>query len=481
MRVLTVLLYDLLNATRISEIRYDRANRMRRLLICIGVFLFCLLILGVVYFEVRLVMEHTGVDMDLPVRICILAFSVISALFTVRGILYTSANLTRIGALPFSDLEVLFVRCLEALFQNVLFVLMLCICLSFAIFTAAEERLTFVCTCMLLPPSAFRIIHALFLLRQKNTIIPKQKKAGIAVILAVALAAAYIMLQLHISSALLIAAWAAVVISGIFMLHITHGCFYDIVAQNQPAEKEYSLNTADQTQEQALYAKELRMYLGDKLYMVNSSFGAFVLLAAAVCLAALPLDSLFPETAGIIYQCLPMLFALIISTCCTTYCSFSLEGKTRWIYQSAPVSAMQVTISKIAVNLTISVPAVLIAACICSVRSLRSDLIIFLMSFIIPFLSAVIVSAFGCLIDMLLCNTEWENAQVLMKQTKNYPITLFGALYLNGLAGAALYFLKDTLGLRLIYVIICALYLLILSVLYFCVKKKAGSFRFERN
>lgn len=481
MRVLTVLLFDLLNASKVSEIRYDRTNRLKRLLVCVGVFLFCLLILGVVYFEVRLVTEHTGMDMDLPVRICILAFSVISSLFTVRGILYTNANLSRIGALPLSDLEVLFVRCLEAMFRNVLFVLMLCLCLSFAVFPAAEERLPFVCACMLLPPSAFRIIHALFLLRQKSKIVSKRKKAGTAAILAVALAAVYIVLQPHIPSVLLIAAWAGVVISGIFMLHITHGCFYDVVAQNHPAEKEYTLNTADQTRAQALYVKEMRMYLGDKLYVVNSSFGAFVLLAAAVCLAVLPLDSLLPGTAGIIYQCLPMLFALIISTVCTTYCSFSLEGKTRWIYQSAPVSAMQVAISKIAVNLTISVPAVLIAGCVCSLRSLRSDLIVFLMSFIVPFLSAVMVSAFGCLIDMLLCSTEWDNAQVLMKQTKNYPITLFGALYLNGLAGAALYFLKDALGLRLIYFIICAVYLLILSVLYFCIKKKAGSFRFERN
>lgn len=481
MRVLTVLWNDLLNASKLSEIRYDRKNRLKRLLICIGAVLFCLLIMGIVYFEMRLVAAHTDTELTFPVRICVLVLSLLSALFSVRYVIYTEANLIRIGALPLSDSEILHIRCTEALLRNMLFPFLICLCLSAALCTDIGEGTAFFFACMLLPPAALQTVHIVFLLGQKSMAVPPKQKAGMAALLAVTLAAMCLALLPRLTAARLLAAWAGLLLSYSCLIHLAHACFFDVVAQNRPVAKTYVLNTTDQTQARALYEKEMRMVLGDKLFMVNSSFGVVVLLAAAVLLAVLPLERLLSEKASLIYSCIPVIFALIISTCCTTYCSFSLEGKNKWIYQSVPVSVMDIARAKIAVNMTVSVPAVLIAGCISSARTAQSAPVVFLMSFLLPLLSAAIISMFGCLIDMWLCNTEWENAQVLIKQTKTYPITLLGGLYLSSMTGAAVYFLHESFGLRNIYIVLLMAYLLILGLIHFCLKKKAASFRFEKK
>lgn len=481
MRVLTVLWNDLLDASKLTEIRYDGKNRLKRLLICIGTVLFCVLAMGIVYFEVRLVTAHTDTELTFPIRICVLALSLLSSLFSVRYVIYTEASLIRICALPLSNSDILHIRCTEATLRNMLFLFPILLCLAAALCTNMKEGIVFFFSCMLLSSVALQVVHIVFLLGQKGTVVPLKQKAGMVTVLAVTLAVMSLALLPHLTAVRLFSMWAGLLISYIYLIRLAHTCFFHVVVQNRTIAKTYVLNTTDQTPARAIYEKEMLMYLRDTLFIVNSSFGIVVILAVGVLLAVLPLDTLLPEKAALIYSCSPVIFALIISTCCTTYCSFSLEGKNKWIYQSAPVSAMDIVRAKIAVNLTISVPAVLIVGCVSSVRTAQSGAVVFLMSFLLPLLSAAIISMFGCLIDMWLCNTEWENVHVLIKQSKTYPITLLGGVYLNSMAIVAVYFLHESLGLRNIYIVLLVAYLLILCLIYFCLKKKAGSFQFEKK
>ncbi|MDE5697144.1 MAG: hypothetical protein K2I96_07040, partial [Lachnospiraceae bacterium] len=61
-------------------------------------------------------------------------------------------------------------------------------------------------------------------------------------------------------------------------------------------------------------------------------------------------------------QILPLVIAVFITMTSTASASLSLEGKNRWIMCSAPVRAIDIFNSKIAVNLTVICPFVLISA-----------------------------------------------------------------------------------------------------------------------
>lgn len=147
-----------------------------------------------------------------------------------------------------------------------------------------------------------------------------------------------------------------------------------------------------------------------------------------------------------------------------------------WIYQKSPVTVMQIVKAKVKVNLMISVPTVIISSCIAIVRTAKLSPIVLVMSFILPVIASMFVSLFGCLIDIIMCNLEWENAQVLIKQTKTYPITLLGGMYMAGLAELAIILLLPRINISILYGLILFVYLLVVAALLMELKNKSKKF-----
>ena len=75
-----------------------------------------------------------------------------------------------------------------------------------------------------------------------------------------------------------------------------------------------------------------------------------------------------------------------------------------------------------------------------------------------------------------MCNLEWENAQVLIKQTKTYPITLLGGMYMAGLAELAIILLLPRINISILYGLILFVYLLVVAALLMELKNKSKKF-----
>ncbi|MEG1778208.1 MAG: hypothetical protein RR209_04440, partial [Angelakisella sp.] len=218
----------------------------------------------------------------------------------------------------------------------------------------------------------------------------------------------------------------------------------------------------------ALYKKELKRYVGSTIYMFNTAFGAIFLLIASA--ASIFLDfSKIPQTEsviGILLPVLPMAMAIMISTICTTGCSISLEGKNFWIVKTMPLTATQLYNSKLAVNLTISLPTVLISSVLLTIGLKQSPLTLALM-LITGVVFSLFVAVFGLLVNIKLPNFEWKNDAMAVKQGMSSFVSVMVPMFLTmGLA-----VLSFALPSPLTVVIIDSAFLLISVIMYIVVKK----------
>ena len=124
----------------------------------------------------------------------------------------------------------------------------------------------------------------------------------------------------------------------------------------------------------ALLKKELSRFTSSATYMTNCGFGAVMLLLMGVgsfflsdeLIAQFGLNA---EEAGsiipMIITCAMMFFACLSPT---TYPSISLEGGSFWILKSAPVREKTILGAKVALNLVIYLPAVIVSGILLSIR-----------------------------------------------------------------------------------------------------------------
>lgn|GEM_PF-5788436 len=485
MRVLIVLWNDLVNKLKISEIKYDSSKKGKRIAVYVATFFFCLLIVGGAYVNAKIIVNNTehGTLFAPIIKVILLTFLIISSLFSVRYILYSEAGISRIAPLPLSKMEMMNIRTIETVIKNALLSLIFCFPFSIVIFEKPTDIVSFIISgAFIIPISAYNVAHAIFLLPNRIKGLKGGARLLIVLSLIVNVLAMYKMLVSESNKIVTIVAITALLMAtNWFLLFLVHQHFFSIIEKNQKKSKVYRDSTKKFDLEQALFYKEMRMFTSDKLFIVNSSFGAFMLVVVAVLIVTLPINSIFKDDGvkvSYVYNSIPIIFSLIISTCCTTYCTFSLEGKNMWIYQNLPVTILQIVKAKVRVNLMISIPVIILSACIAIIKTSQLSIIVLIMSFLLPIIISVFVALLGCFIDMRMCNLEWENAQNLIKQTKTYPLTLLGGMYLAGLSEVGIIFLYSKMNIYILYCMILGLYLLALGVVLLGIKIMSGKFRY---
>lgn len=124
----------------------------------------------------------------------------------------------------------------------------------------------------------------------------------------------------------------------------------------------------------ALLKKELSRFTSSATYMTNCGFGAVMLLLMGVgsfflsdeLIARFGLNAEEAESIiPMIITCAMMFFACLSPT---TYPSISLEGSSFWILKSAPVREKTILGAKVALNLVIYLPAVIVSGILLSIR-----------------------------------------------------------------------------------------------------------------
>lgn len=214
-----------------------------------------------------------------------------------------------------------------------------------------------------------------------------------------------------------------------------------------------------------LYKKELRRYFSSSIYVLNTSIGMVMLLVLAIALLFVSAEQLgqlveIPELSNYLNRLAPLFVSVFVTLSCTTSSSISLEGNNIWILKSAPVPTLTILLSKIAVNLTITVPIVVVSSVLLMI-SLDTGWMESLLLLVIPVLYACLTAMTGVLVNLKLPKLEWTNEVSVVKQSASVLVAmLIGFISLLIPFGLSL-LLSDLngnlvlLGIGLLIIVVC--------------------------
>jgi len=218
----------------------------------------------------------------------------------------------------------------------------------------------------------------------------------------------------------------------------------------------------------ALYIKELRRLFSSSMYFLNSSIGMILLIVAVIAVLFINLETIetsmgIPGIMTLFRSTAPLLACFFISISSTTSASMSMEGKSRWIPLTMPVKTMTIFNAKIAANLTVDIPAILISGIILAV-SLKTNLPETFFLFVTPIIFACFIAVLGLIFNLKFPKYDWITEQQAVKQSLSVTVTFgvgilvvlipFGVAMVSG-AYAVLTLVITTL---LILFVTCALY-----------------------
>lgn len=183
----------------------------------------------------------------------------------------------------------------------------------------------------------------------------------------------------------------------------------------------------------ALYRKELRRYLSCSIYLLNSSFGAFLYVAAGIALLFIQpekLESLsgIPGFSGWLIALAPLFTGCFIGLSSTTCSAMSLEGKARWICGTIPVNPFTIYRAKIAVNLTILLPCSVIGSLFLTI-GLKPGITDTLLLFVTPVMYSVFIAVVGMYINLKFPKYDWPSEYVAVKQGVSPLISMLAGLF----------------------------------------------------
>lgn len=196
----------------------------------------------------------------------------------------------------------------------------------------------------------------------------------------------------------------------------------------------YKLGSLSQTSPfKALYRKELKRYFSSTIYVMNTGIGIVMMTIAAVAVLFVSKDQLaefmnMPGMSGMMGAVMPIAVSFLVSMSYITACSISLEGKNLWILKASPIPTKTIFNSKIAVYLTIAIPAIIVDGILFGLGLQLSwkELII---QFTMPIAYSFFTAILGLIINLKLPNFNWTSEIVVVKQSLASLIAIFVGLF----------------------------------------------------
>lgn len=231
----------------------------------------------------------------------------------------------------------------------------------------------------------------------------------------------------------------------------------------------------------ALYKKEVKRYFASVNYVINTGFGMVLLTVLGIAALFMPPDTLnrllkVPDALEQVKRFLPEVMAFSAAMTCISASSISLEGKNLWLLKSLPLSAGTIFRSKMAVNLVMTVPLVIIDTLLIGIGfKLNLAEVISIMIFVISISCYTSVS--GLFFNLLMPKFDWSSEITVIKQSLAVLASLFSGIAMSMLpvaVRAALPGITDFAGLLVAAVILSVISLgLYLSIM------KTGEKRFR--
>lgn len=232
--------------------------------------------------------------------------------------------------------------------------------------------------------------------------------------------------------------WIVLICIPIFIVSILLKAYYFGKTLKSYQSKKTTLNFKEQKPWVALYIKELKNYFSLPIYIVNTIFGVIIYFALAILIGSINIERisffiLSLQLPGLIDYTAPIIIGMLclgIATVATTAPSISLEGKNIWILKAHPVLLKDVYVSKILVNLTLTIIPIMIGSPLVA-STIGWEYLG--MTFVLPLLTSVIIAIYGLFFNLLFPKMDWESEVVPIKQSLSVLIILFFGLIIVGL------------------------------------------------
>jgi ABC-2 type transport system permease protein len=182
----------------------------------------------------------------------------------------------------------------------------------------------------------------------------------------------------------------------------------------------------------ALYKKELKRFFSSTIYVLNTSISVVMMIVAAIAVLFFSKEQLaaaleIPEMASMLGALMPIIVSFMVSMVYITACSISLEGKNLWILKAAPVPPITIFQSKIAVSLTLVIPAVILDGILFSI-GLKLTWKEMLFQFAMPIAYSFFAAIMGLIINLKLPNLNWTSEITVIKQSFAALVAMFSGM-----------------------------------------------------
>ncbi|GAA4291315.1 ABC transporter permease [Anaerocolumna aminovalerica] len=185
----------------------------------------------------------------------------------------------------------------------------------------------------------------------------------------------------------------------------------------------------------ALLIKEAKRYFSSTLYVLNTGFGIVIMFLGSVASLFLSKETLaeiinVPVLGSEFGQIIAIMFGFCVAMTNVTACSISLEGRNLWILKESPLRTKTIFNSKIALNLILTVPAVIINSIIVFI-GLHLSLLDLFMIILLPTAFAFFVSIFGLLINLKMPNLNWTSEVSVIKQSGATTVAVLFNMFIS--------------------------------------------------
>ena len=174
------------------------------------------------------------------------------------------------------------------------------------------------------------------------------------------------------------------------------------------------------TQLMTLLKKEIKRYFASPIYVINTIIGPILLIGMAVATLFMGEEVLATILeVDIVKEIIPLFIIVVVcgilAMSCTTNSSISLEGKNLWILKSSPIKPTVIFKAKIALNLILVLPVLLISDIIFMI-SLNLSVIQVTWLVAISIIFSLIVPIIGVIINLLFPKFNWVSETAVVKQ-----------------------------------------------------------------
>lgn len=232
----------------------------------------------------------------------------------------------------------------------------------------------------------------------------------------------------------------------------------------------------------AIYKKEIKRYFASPMYVLNSAIGIIMMTIATIALLVAGKEKMMeilqiPMEAEQFATFVPVILLICGCMTCTTSSSISLEGKTLWLYQSLPIPPKTIFMGKILLNLTMTVPFILIDGIVFGVI-LKMKILDLVLAIVLAIIGSLFISAFGLFVNLKFPRFDWKSEMEVVKNSIPTFICMFGGMIL-GIAPFVMKLLLKELDFNYILLAFSLILSIITIVIYKYLTTK-GSTAFSR-